>query len=81
VTDEGGKKKRGAKGGVKHTPGRGHARKSGVQKKKRFQRKAAKRRQAEQDDLQKQWDEWETLPPEVQKLRPEKKPTRPKPKS
>jgi hypothetical protein len=80
VADEtGDKKKRGPKGGVKHTPGRDHARKSGAQKKKRFQRKAAQKRQAGQEDLQKRWDEWDALPPEVQKLRPEMKPKQPRP--
>jgi hypothetical protein len=79
VTDEAGKKKRGAKGGVKHTPGRGHTRKSSPQKKKRFQRKAARKRRAKQDDLRKQWEEWDALPPEVQKLRPEKRPIQPRP--
>ena len=74
------KKKRGPKGGVKHTPGRGHARKSGPQKKKRFRKKAAKRRQAQQDSLREQWQEWDSLSPEVQKLRPDKKPKLPRPK-
>ena len=73
-------KKKGPKGGVKHTPGQGHTRKSGPQKKKRFQKKAAKRRRAKQQNLQKQWDEWDSLPPEVQKLRPENKPKEPRPK-
>jgi hypothetical protein len=73
-------KKRGPKGGIKHTPGRDHARKSGTRKKERFQRKAAKKRQAQQDDLRKQWEIWDSLPPEVQKLRPELKPPLPRPK-
>src|SRR5713101_8059773 len=46
-----GEKNRGPKGGVKHIPGRGHARKAGPQKKKRFQKKAAKKRKAKQDNL------------------------------
>jgi hypothetical protein len=71
--------KKGLKGGVKHTPGRGHSRKSGPLKKKRFQKKAAKKRQAQQDDLRKQWEDWDSLPPEVQKLLPEKKPKLPRP--
>lgn len=80
MADESGdKKKRGARGGVKHTPGRDHARKSGAQKKKRVQRKAARKRQAKQEDLRKQWAEWDALPPEVQKLRPEKMPKQPRP--
>ncbi len=72
-------KKRGPKRGIKHTPGRGHTPKSGPQKKKRFQQKAAKKRQAEQEELRKQWDEWDALPPEVQKLRAEKEPKQPRP--
>ena len=75
------KKEKGPKGGVKHTPGRGHRRKSGLQKKKRFQKKAARKRQAKKTALQAQWDEWESLPPEVQKLRPDKKPKLPRPKN
>lgn len=71
---------KGPKGGVKHTPGRGHAHKSVRQKKKRFQEKAAKKRQTEQDDLTRQWDKWDSLPPEVQKLRPDLRPNRPRPK-
>jgi hypothetical protein len=73
-------KRKGPKGGVKHTPGRGHTHKSGPQKRKRFQKKAAKRRRAKQDDLRKQWADWDSLPPAVQKLRPDLKPKMPRPK-
>jgi hypothetical protein len=73
-------KKKGPKGGVKHTPGRGHKRKSDPRKKKRFQQKARKKRQAKEETLRKQWDEWDSLPPEVQQLRPQKKPKLPRPK-
>ena len=80
VADEAGdKKKRGARGGVKHTAGRDHARKSVAQKKKQFQRKATQKRRAKQDNLQKQWQEWDALPPEVQKLRPDMRPKQPRP--
>ena len=72
-------KKKGPKGGVKHTPGRGHTRKSGPQKKKRFQEKSASKRLAKQDDLQKQWDDWDSLPLEVQRLRLDLKPKLPRP--
>jgi len=75
-----GEKKRGPKGGIKHTPGRGHDAKSRLSKQKRFRRKAAKKSQAKIDDLIRQWDEWESLPPEVQKLRPDKRPKLPRPK-
>jgi hypothetical protein len=79
VAEEAGEKKRGPKGGVRHTPGRGHTCKSGPQKKKRFQKKAARKRRTKQGNLRKQWQEWDALPPEVQKLRPELKPEQPRP--
>jgi hypothetical protein len=72
-------KKRGPKGGVKHTPGRGHTSKSGSRKRKRFQKKAARKRAAKVHELRRKWDEWDSLPPEAQKLRPDKKPTLPRP--
>jgi hypothetical protein len=62
-----------------HTPGRDHTRKSGPQKKKRFQKKAAKKRKAKTDDLRRQWAEWDCLPPDVQRLRPELEPKEPRP--
>jgi hypothetical protein len=74
-----GKKKRGPKGGVKYTPGRGHARKSGPRKKERFQQKAKKKREEEQEALRKQYAEWDAMTPEVQKFFPEKKPKLPRP--
>jgi hypothetical protein len=72
-------KKKGPKGGVKHTPGRGHNRKSGPAKKMRFQKRAARIRQQEQESLRKQWEEWDAMPPEVQKFLPDKKPKLPRP--
>jgi hypothetical protein len=73
-------KKRGPRGGIAHDkPGRGHARKSGPPKKRRFQRKAAKKRQAEQDELRKQWELWDRLPREVKNLRPDLEPRGPRP--
>jgi hypothetical protein len=72
-------KKKGPKGGIKHTPGRGHAHKSGPPKKRRFQKKAVKKRHEEREALRKQWAEWDALPPEVQKLLPDMKPKRPRP--
>ncbi len=73
------KKKRGPKGGIKHTPGRGHMGKSGPAKKRRFERKAARKRREAVVDLARQWAEWDALPAEVQKLLLEKKPTSPRP--
>ena len=72
-------RKQGPKGGIKHTPGRGHARKSGPNKKKRFQRKAVRKWQAQETDSIVQWAEWDALPPDVQKLLPDKKPDSPRP--
>lgn len=71
------KKKKGPKGG--HTPGRGHTRKSGPRKKKRFEKKAAKIRKQAQESLRQQWAEWDAMPPDVQKFFPEKKPKVPRP--
>jgi hypothetical protein len=79
--DKGKEKKRGPKGGIKHQPGRGHDRKSGPQRKKRFARKAAKKRQAEEEDARKAWEEWDRLPEEVKRLLgPTGQPKVPRPK-
>jgi hypothetical protein len=63
----------------RHTPGRDHVRKSGPRKKKRFQQKAAKKREEEKQTVQADWNLWESLPPEVQKLRPDLRPRLPRP--
>ena len=67
-------KKKGPKGGVRHTPGLGHTRKSGPRKKKRFEKKAAKIRKQAHESRRKQWAEWDAMPPDVQRFFPEKKP-------
>jgi hypothetical protein len=74
VRDDPEERKRGPKGGIKHTPGRGHTRKSGPNKKKRYQTKARRKKAAESADRDAKRAVWEALPPEVQKLRPELKP-------
>jgi hypothetical protein len=61
-------KKRGPKGGIKHQPGRGHDRKSGRARKKRFVRKAARKRQQQEADARKAWEEWDRLPDDVKRL-------------
>ena len=61
-------KKRGPQGGVKHTPGRGHNRKSADEKKRRFAEKAAQKRRQRQEVAKKAWDEWDRLPEDVKKL-------------
>jgi hypothetical protein len=68
VGDKGGKKKRGPKGGVKHTPGWGHDTKSGPLRKKRFGDKAAKRRQEREEEARKQWQAYDQLTEEAKKL-------------
>lgn len=76
-----GAKKRGPKGGVKHTPGRGHATKSGPSKKKRFEKLAAKRRKEGEEAARKQWQEYDQLSDEAkQLLGPEGEPKLPRPK-
>ena len=73
--------KKGPKGGVKHTPGRGHDTSSGPVKKRRFQRKAAKLRKDKKELAQKLWAEWEAMSPEQRKLLgPKAKPRLPRPK-
>ncbi len=75
-------KKRGPKGGVKHTPGRGHDTKSGPSKKKRFGKYAAKRRKEREEEARKQWQEYDRLTAEAKKLLGSKgKPKLPRPKN
>jgi hypothetical protein len=75
-------KKRGPKGGVKHEPGRGHARKSAPAKKKRFARKAARKRQTQEQVAGKAWAEWDALPDDVKRLLgPAGQPTMPRPEN
>jgi hypothetical protein len=78
---EEGETKRGPKDRIKHQPGRGHAPNSGPQKKKRFAKKAAKKRQSRQEAARKQWQEWDRLPDEVKRLLgPAAEPKVPRPK-
>jgi hypothetical protein len=71
--------KRGPKGGKKHTPGRGHTRKSEGPKKKRFQKTAKKKRKARDEAARQAWKLWDSLPDDVKKRRPELEPTMPRP--
>jgi hypothetical protein len=75
-------KKKGPKGGVKHTPGRGHDTSSGPSKKKRFRKKAEKMRKEKEELARKLWNEWDEMPPELRKLLgPQGEPTLPRPKN
>ncbi len=81
MTDEEGQKKRGPKGGVKHTPGRGHDRKSAPSKKKQFGKDAARRDKERREKARKEWQKYDQLPGEAKKLLgPKGKPKLPRPK-
>ncbi len=81
MAEKEGPKKRGPKGGVKHTPGRGHDRKSGPPKKKRFRKKAAKMREEKKETARKLWKEWDEMAPELRRLLgPKGEPKLPRPK-
>jgi hypothetical protein len=73
------KKAKGPKVGVKHQPGRGHDRKSAPQRKERFAKKQRRKRQAEDDDLRKRWEDWDKLSDDAKRLLPDLKPTEPRP--
>jgi hypothetical protein len=60
-----GEKKRGPKGGIKHTPGRGHSRKSSPHRKLRFGKRAARLRKEKEETARKLWKEWDDLTPEL----------------
>ena len=62
------KKKRGPKGGIKHKPGRDHDLKSAASKKRRFARKAAQKRQRDEQEAPQVWQAWDALPDEVKRL-------------
>jgi RHS repeat-associated protein len=61
-------KKRGPSGGVKHTPGRGHTRKSGPRKRKRFQRRQQQQQQQQQQQLQTYQERWDNLSEDARKI-------------
>ena len=62
------KKKRGPKGAIKHAPGRDHDRKSAVNRKKRFARKAANKRQQQDQATQQAWQAWDALSDDAKRL-------------
>jgi len=75
-------KKRGAKGGIRHQPGRGHARKSGPAKKHRYVRHAELKRQQQEEQAREAWATWDSLPDEVRRLLgPDAMPTMPRPQT
>ena len=57
-----------------HTPGKGHTRKSGPQKTKRFQKKAKKKKEQAQKDYEDAVRVWESMSEKARKLRPELNP-------
>jgi hypothetical protein len=77
--EEKGEKKRGPKGGIKHTPGRGHATKSEPAKKRRISKRLAKRHAQRREKERTEKERLDRLPEEVKKLLEKKpKPRRPK---
>jgi hypothetical protein len=71
--------KRGPKGGKKHTPGRGHERKSADKKQERFKKKALREREQKRKILEEEWKVWDSLSDGAKKLQPELKPKEPRP--
>jgi hypothetical protein len=63
----------------KHTPGRGHRRKSERKKKIRFGKKATKKREDEKEAAKREWDRWDRLSEPARRLRDDLKPKRPRP--
>lgn len=74
-------KKRGPKGGIKHTPGRGHDRKSKPQKSKDFHKRAKQKREERLAEAARQWQEWDSYSEFEKRIRPEKKPIDPRPEN
>ena len=60
---------RGPKGGQKHTPGRGHDRKSRVRKDKKLSKKARQRREQLEAEARRQWRVWDSLNDVQKKMR------------
>jgi len=56
---------------MKHTPGRGHRRKSDPIKKRRFQKKAAEQKEAAQKAYKEALKRWENMSEDARKLEPE----------
>ena len=66
----------------KHTPSRrGHSKKSQPALKRRFQKKAARKRQQELDEIATQWEVWDALPDSVKTIRHDLEPKGPRPES
>jgi hypothetical protein len=64
---------------VRHQPGRGHDRKSATLRKKRFSEKKQREREEHEEELRKMWEQWDKMSDGAKKLRPELKPTEPRP--
>lgn len=73
--------RRGPKGGRKHTPGRGHDRKSRRAKGKKFRKEAERKRRALEEEARRQWAKWDRMSEFERRLFPEEKPALPRPKS
>jgi hypothetical protein len=71
---------RGQKGGKKHTPGRGHDRKSRERKDERRRSKARKLREALRAEAARQWAVWDSLMSDQKKFRDDLRPKLPRPR-
>jgi len=72
--------KRGARGGIKHQPGRGHERKSGAGKKASFKRKARRKWREAEEEAKRIWEWWDALRDDQRKLLSKLKPKMPRPR-
>lgn len=65
------KPRKGPRGGVPHTPGREHARKSAPAKKRRFEKNAARKARERYSTWYSMKQVWDRLEPSVKNMRPE----------
>jgi hypothetical protein len=63
-----GEEKRGPRGGIVHTPGRGHATKSEPAKKKRIGKRLRQRHLDRKEQARKEWQAYDRLSEETRKL-------------
>jgi hypothetical protein len=61
-------RKRGPKGAIKHTPGRGHAAKSQPAKKRRIGKRLKRRHQEREQQIIEEWERYESYSEELKKL-------------
>jgi len=65
----------------KHTPGRGHRRKSEPQKRRKFRKKRDMKRQEALENARRQWQQWDSFSDEQKLLLSDLRPTQPRPEN